>query len=93
MLDTERALATLRYIIVERLYPAMCLDTFLFVVSIDVLPRVVLTAFFTSVYFYTAKSFLFHKSYKICIMLAYTWKENLLICTTGNAGICHVRCA
>lgn len=74
MVDTERALATLRYIIAERL----CLDTFLFCVSVDVLPKVVLAAFLTSIYFYTAKSPLAHRSYTICFMLVYTWKENLL---------------
>ena len=73
MVDTERALATLRYIIAERL----CLDAFLFCVSVDVLPKVVLAAFLTSIYFYTAKNPLAHKSYTISFMLVYTWKKML----------------
>lgn len=71
MVDTERAPATVRYITAERL----CLDAFLFCVSIDVLPKVVLAAFLTSIYFYTAQSPLSHKSHTICFMLVYRWKE------------------
>lgn len=57
---------------------AMYLDAFLFCVSIDVLPKVVLAAFCTFIYFYTAKSSPFHKSYKICIIIGLRMERKIV---------------